>query len=363
MKITKIVITGGPCAGKTTGMNRLLDEFTSRGYAVFYVSETATDLSIGGIGPGVLATNLDYQKAQMKLQIEKDKVFDEAAKAVTDRNVLILYDRGTIDNKPYMTPEEFAETLEYVGCTEVELRESYDAVFHLVTAAKGAEAFYTTANNTARTETPEEAAALDDLLIEAWTGHPNFRIIDNSTGFEEKISRLIAEIAAFLGEPLPMETERKFLISYPDLQKLEALPNCRKVNIVQTYLKASEQAELRIRQYGENGNYVYSETYKRAVPDKPGASVVLDRRITKDEYLQLLMGADPLLRPVRKDRYYLSEDNVYYEIDVYPFWDDRAILEMDLAFEEEKIYFPPRLKVLREVTGEEEYQDYALAKR
>ena len=32
----------------------------------------------------------------------------------------------------------------------------YDAVFHLVTAAQGAERFYTLENNQARSETPEQ---------------------------------------------------------------------------------------------------------------------------------------------------------------------------------------------------------------
>ena len=103
------------------------------------------------------------------------------------------------------------------------MREDYDAVFHLVTAAKGAQEFYTLANNQARTETAEQAAAMDDKLIAAWTGHPHLRIIDNSTDFEAKMKRLIAEIAAFLGEPEPYEIERKFLIEYPDIQWLESI--------------------------------------------------------------------------------------------------------------------------------------------
>ena len=49
-----------------------------------------------------------------------------------------------------MTDEEFAAMLQYIGTNEVTLRDTYDAVFHLVTAAKGTEKFYTTANNRRR---------------------------------------------------------------------------------------------------------------------------------------------------------------------------------------------------------------------
>ena len=51
---------------------------------------------------------------------------------------------------------------------------------HLVTAANGAEKFYTGDNNQARYETVEEAIALDSKLIDAWVGHPSFAIIENN---------------------------------------------------------------------------------------------------------------------------------------------------------------------------------------
>ena len=144
----------------------------------------------------------------MSLQIEKEKVFEQAAMSMDTDKVLIVCDRGSIDNKVYMTDLEFSSIVNSVGINEVELRDSYDAVFHLVTAAKGAEKYYTTENNSARTETVEEAAEMDDKFISAWTGHPHFRVIDNSTDFENKMKRLIAEISSFLGEPEPFEIGR-----------------------------------------------------------------------------------------------------------------------------------------------------------
>ncbi|MBR3349506.1 MAG: AAA family ATPase, partial [Solobacterium sp.] len=90
--------------------------------------------------------------------------------------------------------------MESVGGNVVDLRDNYDAVFHLVTAAKGAEEFYTLENNAARYETIEEAVALDDRLIAAWTGHPHFRIIDNSMNFDKKLQNLLNEMLAVVGE-------------------------------------------------------------------------------------------------------------------------------------------------------------------
>ena len=361
LEITKIVITGGPCAGKTTALSWIQSNFTKLGYTVLFVPETATELITGGVAPWTCGTNADYQKSQMKLQLEKEKVFTQAAATMPAEKILIVCDRGTLDNKAYMTETEFACVMNALGCSEVELRDNYDAVFHLVTAAKGAEKFYTTANNAARTETVEQAAALDDKLIAAWTGHPHLRIIDNATNFENKLKRLIAEIRAFLGEPEPCEIERKFLIEYPDLVALEKLPNCQRVEIIQTYLTAPEGEESRIRQRGIGGNYIYFQTTKKKISGLKRVEV--ERRLSKDEYLQLLMDADPDCRPIRKTRYCLTYDNQYFEIDVYPFWKDKAIMEIELNSGNEEIRFPDRIKVIREVTEDDSYKNAALARR
>lgn len=358
--ISKIVITGGPCAGKTTGMSWIQNAFTERGYTVLFIPETATELISGGVAPWTCGSNGEYQKCQLKLQMEKEKVFEYAARTMDSEKILIVCDRGALDNKAYMTDTEFAVAANYVGANEVELRDGYDAVFHLVTAAKGAQKFYTTANNTARTETPEEAAALDDKLIAAWTGHPHLRIIDNAEGFEEKMKCLIKEIALFLGEPEPYEIERKYLIEYPEISALEALPNCEKVEIIQTYLQADHDDEVRIRQRGSRGNYIYFETRKKTISGLK--RIEIERRLTKDEYLERLMDADPTRMPIRKDRYCLADGNQYFEIDIYPFWNDQAILEIELSDPEEEIRFPKMLKVIREVTEEEAYKNASLAK-
>ena len=360
VEITKIVITGGPCAGKTTAMSWIQSNFTKLGYTVLFVPETATELITGGVAPWTCGTNADYQKCQMKLQLEKEKIFEQGASTMPVEKVLIVCDRGTLDNKAYMSSLDFSTVVSSLGCNEVELRDSYDAVFHLVTAAKGAEQFYTTANNAARTETVEQAAELDDKLIAAWTGHPHLRIIDNAAGFEDKLKKLIAEIAAFLGEPEPFEIERKFLIKYPDIEKLEKLPNCQRVEIIQTYLTAPEGEESRVRQRGADGNYIYIQTTKKKVTGLKRVEV--ERRLTKDEYLRLLMDADPNCRPIRKTRYCLTYDNQYFEIDVYPFWDNQAILEIELNNENDEIRFPADINVIKEVTEDDSFKNASLAR-
>ena len=252
MKIVKIALTGGPCGGKSTAVERIKEELHKIGYTVLYVNEAATELIKGGVAPWTCGTHKDFQNAVLAIQRTKENAVMRAAETMGKDKILVICDRGALDNKAYLEEGEYSRFLKEIGVSEVELRDSYDGVFHLVTAAKGAETFYTTENNAARTEGLEEARALDDRLLSAWMGHPHLRVIDNSTDFEGKMDRLVAEITALLGETQPYEIERKFLIEYPDVAWLEAQPNCHRVEIIQTYLTSPGGEEIRVRQRGDD---------------------------------------------------------------------------------------------------------------
>ena len=89
----------------------------------------------------------------------------------------------------------------------------------------------------------------------------------------------------------------------------------------------------------------------------------IERRLSEREYLRLLMDADTTRRQIRKDRYCLTYENQYFEIDIYPFWDDQAIAEIELSDENAGIKFPDQIKVIKEVTGDETFKNASLAKR
>ena len=360
-QITKVVVTGGPCAGKSTAMSWIQETFTKKGYHVLFVPETATELITGGVAPWDFANAVDFQRTLMELQRWKEQSFGAAARKMDDERVLIVCDRALLDNKAYMTPEVFAEVLRQLNADEFAMRDSYDAVFHLVTAAKGAEQFYTLSNNKARYESVADAVDIDDKIMASWTGHPHLRVIDNTTEFAEKMIRLIAEISSFLGEPGPYEVKRKFLIQYPDEAYLESLPNCSKVEIIQTYLKSNDGSEVRIRQRGQHGHYIYTKTIKRKVA--PKKRIETETRLTQDEYLNLLIDADTTLRQIRKTRYCLTMRHHCFEIDVYGFWPEQAIMCVELHDENEEIEIPAFVNVIREVTGDDNYTNFAMAHR
>jgi len=75
---------------------------------------------------------------------------------------VLLCDRGACDGKAYIDPAGWSKVIGRRNLThDVPIREGrYHAVFHMVTAAKGAEPFYSLANNDTRTETVEVARAV-----------------------------------------------------------------------------------------------------------------------------------------------------------------------------------------------------------
>ena len=361
MKITKIVITGGPCAGKTTAMSWIQNAFTQKGYMVLFVDETATELISGGAPWKFTTSNRDYQLCVTRLMLAKERAFSDIARTYDAEKILIVCDRGTLDNRAYMSEDEFRYVLEQLQTNEVELRDHYDAVFHLVTAAKGAEEFYTLANNAARYETVEEAIRVDDGLIASWTGHPHLRVIDNRYDFNEKMLALITEISAFLGEPRPLKNRKKYLIACPDIRWLESQPNCEQVDILQAYLKSEVPGEMiRIRQRGKNGNYLYYETWKRQIND--GQRIELEERLSRREFEELMLHRDRDYSPIEKKRYCLSANGLYYNIDLFPQWKDQALMEIELYDENQKVVIPEEIQVIREVTGNNAYSNPSIAR-
>ena len=198
-KIYHVVLTGGPCGGKTTALQSVSHHFSQMGYQVFSLPEVPTLFSEAGVD--FLTSDKRLFKAMEVAVLRMQQFLEDQFAFIschTDKPALIISDRGLLDVKAYLSEIQWLEILEELAVTEQELASRYDVVVHLVTAADGAEAFYTLENNLHRTEGPELARQLDRKLIQAWTNHARHCVIDNSTGFEKKIEKVIQAIEAVI---------------------------------------------------------------------------------------------------------------------------------------------------------------------
>lgn len=370
MSIVKIALTGGPCGGKTTGIGRLQKYFTNLGYKVMAVDETATRVITGGGYPWESSNTVEFQKAIFKLIRQTEESFELIARTFETEKVLIICDRGTIDSEAYMSDKQIEQYYKELGVTKNKLFEKYDGVFHLVTAANGAEKFYSLSNNEARTETIDQAREKDTNTLNAWIGHPHLRIIDNRSDFETKMAQLIKEVASILGEPLPYEIEKKFLIEKPDLEIIEKMPH-KKVEIVQFYLKnegGTEDEEVRIRQRGDDTGFTYTKTYKKKLTEE--RRIEIEERLTAEQYIHELSNIDSTMYPIRKTRYCIPYDGSYLEIDIYPEVNgiscvgyNTAVLEIELYDENAEYHIPDFIHIGKEVTDDKRFKNKELAKQ
>ena len=190
-----IAITGGPCAGKTSAMDVLRAQLERAKTPAVFVPEAATDLIQAGIAPWTCPSTLDFQTRVIALQLEREAVALEDARA---RNALVICDRGVCDSHAYLTDEEFAHALAANGMTHAQALARYDAVFHLESIATTNPAAYTAENNSARFENADEAAFADRRGKSAWANHPAFHVLGNFATFEEKAEALWHAIARFI---------------------------------------------------------------------------------------------------------------------------------------------------------------------
>ncbi len=70
-KVWKLVLTGGPCGGKTTGQTRLSTFFENLGWKVYRVPETANILLSGGVNFAELTPEA-AEKFQVKTRFPND---------------------------------------------------------------------------------------------------------------------------------------------------------------------------------------------------------------------------------------------------------------------------------------------------
>ncbi len=353
-----IVLTGGPCGGKSSALPFLKAELEKCGWRVLTVGETATDLMNSGITPFGMKEYVDYQHINTKYMLFKHNLFFNAAEIMPDdKPTVIIFDRGINDCLAYAQWDLFESALKNHGTTPIAARDRYGAVFHMTTAADGAEEYYTLKNNKVRTETPEQAIALDRKTLSCWVGHPHLRVIGNSGNFEQKLNHLLNEVKGYLGIPTRKEIERKFLIDFPDFSGME-LHN--KVDITQVYLNMPDGSKCRVRKRGIGEDAVYIKTEKRKITDTE--RVEIESRLSKEEYDCLCQYADKERQPIQKTRHLVVWREKYFEIDVFPFWQDKAVLEIELLSADEPFEIPPFISVIKEVTDDPRYTNASLAK-
>lgn len=370
-RVYKVVLTGGPCAGKTTVQAMMSTFFENLGWKVYRVPEAATIL----LGGGVKFPDLDeeevyrFQENLMKTLLQLEQTFFDLA-ASCRRNTLVISDRGAMDPSSYMSSEEWQRLLSNNDLNNVTLRDArYDQVIHLVSAAEGAEEFYITSNNHTRMEPVEQARKLDRITQQAWVGHPYVDVIDNSTNFNNKVRRAIEAVCTKLGLNIgdrlsPESIKRKFLVS--SLPDKKAFPVFEDFDVIHDYLSSSDpKSQARLRKRGQNGHYTYMHTSRKETKIN-GQVVEVRTNLSSKDYERLYTQLDHSRQSVYKTRRCFLWNNQYFQLDIYsepchPRCKGLLILETYTTERGDGLKRPDFLDIVKEVTGDPFYSMFHLA--
>ncbi len=158
-----------------------------------------------------------------------------------------------------------------------------------------------------------------------------------------------------------LEIEKKFIIEYPDLDRVMSMPECSHTDIEQIYLLGCDGKSERIRKRGRDNEFKYYHTVKYHVTAM--TRVEEERVISEEEYTELSKRADSSLKIIYKTRYCFPYEGHDIEIDVFPFWKNQAYLEIELDSENEEFAIPDFIKCVKDVTLEPMYTNRALAQQ
>jgi predicted ATPase len=175
----RVVLTGGPGAGKTALLELIRQAFCSH----VKVLPEAAGVVFGGGFPREddPACRRAAQRAIFYVQRELEAAGDSHNPAI------VLCDRGTVDGLAYWPgpAEEFWSSL---GTTLDSELQRYDAVIHLRTPAP--EHGYNH-QNPLRIESATTAAEIDARILQAWQSHPRRFVVESSAEFLDKAAQAL----------------------------------------------------------------------------------------------------------------------------------------------------------------------------
>lgn len=178
-KMHKIVLTGGPGAGKTAVLELVRQYFCTH---VKVLPEAAGIVFGGGFPRGESAAlRRAAQRAIFYVQLELE------ATTIENNPAIVICDRGTVDGVAYWPgPEDFWTS---VGTTQEEQLACYQAVIHMRTPAL--DSGYNQ-ENPLRIESAKEAALIDEKIAQAWLAHPRRFVIEPTPDFLSKAKQTLA---------------------------------------------------------------------------------------------------------------------------------------------------------------------------
>lgn len=341
MDLIKIVFTGGPCAGKTTLINNTREYLLENNYRVLVVPETATNTLGIGINSNLLGSVEKFQSVIFKKQIFNEKLVENISKKLKSEQLIILYDRGILDNKAYCDNYKiFDKIIKSQSKSEINFLDNYDIVFDLISTAVCAPEKYNLTSNKERTETIDEATQLDQKTSNAWAGHSNLKIINSNVSLEEVFEIIKKEIISYIKKSSKQEIQKYYLdntiedfCNYND-------NNSRLIGVEEIHLdinKSNKNYVIYKRKYKDSISYVL-KVFKK---ENELIKTYYNKKILFEEYLELL-NKYGIKDTIFYKQLSFIENRQNYDI---KFYDDCTTLEYEENKLNQELIIPNNIKI------------------
>ena len=283
---------------------------------------------------------------------------------------MLVCDRGACDTFAYCSKEVKKEVLKKNSWSEQYLNhDRYDKIIHLVSAANGAEEFFTLENE-ARSEGLEEARNLDKNIQAVWFDNPRYVIIDNSNkSFQKKIDEVFSEIGDLVSLPTSRFV-RKFLLEkfFDESQFPKGIPFSKYLERIH-YLPQTSDDTLSyiIKRSYELFNKTLLSYKTRHLTDVVEKRVETSKQITDIAYDGLYDQRELSKREIKKKCYIFRmehKNHVFlYKIENFILEEGKfSVLHLTSGGIKKHREFPEFLDIVREITEEPEYFTHVLAK-
>lgn len=289
MQVFKIVLTGGPRGGKSSVIEEIKNKFSKEENThVIIIPETATLLDKNGIPPvGDKKKVLAFQDIVYTLQRAKETAVSNVIKAYNNDSIIfVIHDRGIMDNRAYLEDEEFEDILKRYNDSELKIIDNYDLVLGLCSSSK-IEGEYETLSNPSRFETANEAILRDKRTLDCWKLHRNYKIIDATEIFEEKIELVLKEIENLANHNSEKKIQR-YLFNTPFNLNALLKEDTAKFKQTNYYIHSEIKEEIHtLSEKRYNGYSSYNLNIKKIIDDKE--ITIKDEIITEEEARKILI--------------------------------------------------------------------------
>ena len=187
--IKKIVLTGGPGAGKTAVLEIIQRQFAKE---LSTIPESASILYGGGFPR---AASREERRWVQKAIYHTQDCAEHLALLRSRGARAVICDRGTLDGLAYW-PGTSKGFFHAVGSSLMHELHRYDVVIHMETAAKSSGYDL---SNPLRIESVVEAQRLDLKIQKVWSKHPKRYFVGSRSSFLEKIDEVFAVLKSELG--------------------------------------------------------------------------------------------------------------------------------------------------------------------